>query len=57
MEANGYAPHVRVELKMSAKHERYWDISISLPEDRSGEIGERLQEIDTEMQRRFGGQA
>lgn len=57
METTPYTPHVRVELKMSAKQERYWDISLSLPEERAGEIGERLQEIDEELRRRFGGTA
>jgi hypothetical protein len=57
MEPNTYTPHVRVELKMSAKQERYWDISISLPEDRAREIPVRLQQMDGELRERFGGTA
>lgn len=53
-ETEGFAPHTRVILKSTAKHESYWDISISLTADREHEIPERIRVLNEEMQRLFG---
>ena len=57
MEQSTFSPHTRVELKMSAKGERYWDISVSVAEGNEHEIGRRIQALDQELRERFGDPA